>query len=44
MSKTAQNILAYCFKKTVKNVKDYSPPTVKTENIREGISLKFPEN
>ena len=31
MSKTAQNILANCFKKTVKNVKDYIPPTVKTE-------------
>ena len=44
MSKAAQNILANCFKKTVKNVKDYIPPTVKTENIREGIPLKFPEN
>ena len=43
MSKTAQNILANCFKKTVKNVKDYIPPTVKTENIREGIPIKFPE-
>ena len=43
MSKTAQNILANCFKKTVKNVKDYIPPTVKSENIREGIPIKFPE-
>ena len=43
MSKTAQNILANCFKKTVKNVKDYIPPTVKTENIREGFPIKFPE-
>ena len=44
MSKGAQNILSNCFKKTVKNVKDYLPPTVKTENIREGIPIKFPEN
>ena len=43
MSKAAQNILSNCFKKTVKNVKDYIPPTAKTENIREGIPIKFPE-
>ena len=43
MSKANQNILANCFKKTVKNVKDYIPPTVKQENIREEFPLKFPE-
>ena len=43
MSKTAQNVLSNCFKKTVKNAKDYIPPTVKTENIREEFPLKFPE-
>jgi hypothetical protein len=43
MSKANQNILANCFKKTVKNVKDYIPPTVKQENIREEFPIKFPE-
>jgi hypothetical protein len=43
MSKGAQNILSNCFKKTVKNVKDYIPPTAKQENIREEFPLKFPE-
>ena len=43
MSKANQNILSNCFKKAVKNVKDYIPPTVKTENIREEFPLKFPE-
>ena len=44
MSKGNSNILANCFKKTTKNVRDYVPPTVKQENIREGIPIKFPEN
>lgn len=43
MSKGNSNILANCFKKTTKNVRDYVPPTVKQENIREGIPIKFPE-
>ena len=43
MSKANQNILSNCFKKTVKNVKDYIPPTVKQENIREEFPIKFPE-
>ena len=43
MSKGGSNILANCFKKTTKNTKDYIPPTVKQENIREGIPIKFPE-
>ena len=37
------NILANCFKKSTKNTKDYIPPTVKPENIREGTPIKFPE-
>ena len=43
MSKGGSNILANCFKKTTKNTKDYIPPTVKLENIREGVPIKFPE-
>ena len=43
MSKANQNILSNCFKKTVKNVKEYIPPTVKQENIREEFPIKFPE-
>ena len=43
MSKGGSNILANCFKKTTKNTKDYIPPTVKQENIRECIPIKFPE-
>ena len=43
MSKGGSNILANCFKKTTKNTKDYIPQTVKQENIREGVPLKFPE-
>ena len=43
MSKNTQNILSNCFKKTTKNAKDYIPPTIKTENIREEFPLKFPE-
>ena len=43
MNKGNSNILANCFKKTTKNVKDYVPPNVKQENIREGIPIKFPE-
>ena len=43
MNKANQNILSNCFKKTVKNVKDYIPPTAKQENIREEFPLKFPE-
>ena len=43
MSKGGSNILANCFKKTTKNTKDYIPPTVKQENIREGVPIKFPE-
>ena len=37
------NILANCFKKSTKNTKDYIPPTVKPENIREGTPIKFQE-
>ena len=37
------NILANCFKKSTKITKDYIPPTVKPENIREGTPIKFPE-
>ena len=37
------SILANCFKKTTKNAKDYIPPTVKQENIREGVQINFPE-
>ena len=44
MSKGSSNILANCFKKTTKSNKDYIPQTVKQENIREGIPIKFPEN
>ena len=43
MSKGGSNILANCFKKTTKNTKDYIPPTIKQENIREAIPIKFPE-
>jgi hypothetical protein len=43
MNKNSQNIISNYFKKTVKNVKDYVPSTVKPENIREGIPIKFPE-
>ena len=43
MNKGGSNILANCFKKTTKNTKDYIPPTVKQENIREGIQINFPE-
>ena len=43
MSKGGSNILANYFKKTIKNTKDYIPPTAKQENIREGVPLKFPE-
>ena len=44
MSKNTQNILSNCFKKTTKSAKDYIPPTVKQENIREEFPLKFPES
>ena len=37
------SILANCFKKSTKNSKDYIPPTIKQENIREGIQITFPE-
>ena len=37
------SILVNCFKKTTKNSKDYVPPTVKQENIREGIQITFPD-
>ena len=43
MSKISQNILSNCFKKSAKTIKDYVPSTAKTENIREGIPIKFPE-
>ena len=44
MSKgNSNNILANCFKKAVKNIKEYIPRNIKQENIREGIMLKFPE-
>ena len=43
MSKNSQNILSNCFKKSAKTIKDYVPSTAKTENIREGIPIKFPE-
>ena len=43
MHKGGSNILANCFKKTTKNTKDYIPPTIKQENIREAIPIKFPE-
>lgn len=44
MSKgNAGNILANCFKKPTKNIKEYILPNIKQENIKEEMMLKFPE-